>query len=235
MTIYYNEIDEYAANWLRNLIKAGHIAPGEVDTRSIEHVAADDLVGYKQCHFFAGIGGWSLAARMAGYSDDDQLWTGSCPCQPYSIANVTNGGQEDKTTNDTCYRNSSASSRSASLQESLGNKFQMRLVRAGLTKPLGVWKRLDTPAGRSYFQLFLSARDMKESGFIGWPTPAARDGKDISRSNAFLSARSRHFPSMATRWLTLGLPWTAISAVYCLAMGYPSCWNEVRLKDTETP
>ena len=31
MTAYYNEIDPYAAQWLRNLINAGHIAPGIVD------------------------------------------------------------------------------------------------------------------------------------------------------------------------------------------------------------
>lgn len=40
---YYNEIDSFAAQWLRNLIAAGHIAPGEVDERSIEDVTPDDL------------------------------------------------------------------------------------------------------------------------------------------------------------------------------------------------
>lgn len=29
MAAYYNEIDPYAAEWLRNLIHAGHIAPGD--------------------------------------------------------------------------------------------------------------------------------------------------------------------------------------------------------------
>ncbi len=56
---YYNEIDPFAAQWLRNLIAAGHIAPGEVDERSIEDVTPDDLRGFTQCHFFAGIGVWS--------------------------------------------------------------------------------------------------------------------------------------------------------------------------------
>ena len=31
MTADYNEIEPYAAQWLRNLIAAGHIAPGDVD------------------------------------------------------------------------------------------------------------------------------------------------------------------------------------------------------------
>jgi hypothetical protein len=38
MTAYYNEVDKYAAQWLRNLIAAGHIARGDVDERSIVDV-----------------------------------------------------------------------------------------------------------------------------------------------------------------------------------------------------
>lgn len=83
---YYNEIDPYAARWLRNLIAAGHIAAGDVDERSIEDVRPDDLRGYAQCHFFAGIGVWSYALRLAGWDDDRSVWTGSCPCQPFSAA-----------------------------------------------------------------------------------------------------------------------------------------------------
>lgn len=92
MTAYYNEFDPYAAQWLRNLIAAGHIAPGDVDERSITDVQPDDLNGYTQCHFFAGIGGWSYAARLAGWPDDRPLWTGSPPCQPYSVGSVGHGG-----------------------------------------------------------------------------------------------------------------------------------------------
>ncbi|MCQ4271032.1 DNA cytosine methyltransferase [Pseudomonas kuykendallii] len=83
---YYNEHEPYAAQWLRNLIEAGHIAPGDVDERSIEDVHPDDLKPYTQCHFFAGIGVWSLALRRAGWPDDRPVWTGSCPCQPFSTA-----------------------------------------------------------------------------------------------------------------------------------------------------
>lgn len=83
---YYNEIDPFAASWLRNLIKEGLIADGDVDERSIADVDADDLRGFRQCHFFAGIGGWSYAMRLAGWPDDRPVWTGSCPCQPFSVA-----------------------------------------------------------------------------------------------------------------------------------------------------
>lgn len=86
MVAYYNEIDPHAAQHLRNLIDAGHIALGVVDTRSIEDVTPDDLKGFRQCHFFAGIGGWSLALRRAGWPDDRPAWTASCPCQPFSAA-----------------------------------------------------------------------------------------------------------------------------------------------------
>ncbi|MFY3433946.1 DNA cytosine methyltransferase [Achromobacter mucicolens] len=46
----------------------------------------DDLRSYTQCHFFAGIGVWSYALRRAGWPDDRPVWTGSCPCQPFSAA-----------------------------------------------------------------------------------------------------------------------------------------------------
>ena len=86
MTAYYNEHDPYAAQWLRNLITAGHIAPGEVDERDVQDVRPSELDGYTQCHFFAGIGVWSLALRRSGWPDDRPVWTGSCPCQPFSAA-----------------------------------------------------------------------------------------------------------------------------------------------------
>lgn len=95
-TAYYNEIDPYAAQWLRNLIAAGHIAPGIVDERSIEDVHPSDLAGFTQCHFFAGIGVWSYALRRAGWPDERPVWTGSCPCQPFSAAGQGAGFADER-------------------------------------------------------------------------------------------------------------------------------------------
>jgi len=83
---YYNENEPYAIEWLRNLIAAGLIPAGDVDSRSVSDVRPDDLKGYTQAHFFAGIGGWAYAARLAGWPDTRPLWSGSCPCQPFSSA-----------------------------------------------------------------------------------------------------------------------------------------------------
>lgn len=86
MAAYYNEFDRDSAAWLRELIKSGLIAPGDVDERSIVDVQAADLLGYRQHHFYAGVGVWSYALRCAGWPDDRPVWTMSCPCPPFSAA-----------------------------------------------------------------------------------------------------------------------------------------------------
>ena len=96
MSAYYNEIDPYAADWLRNLIKSGHIADGVVDERSISDVRPNELQEFTQCHFFAGIGIWSHALRSAGWADDRPVWTGSCPCQPFSQSGTRKGVLDER-------------------------------------------------------------------------------------------------------------------------------------------
>lgn len=93
---YYNENHIPTAYWLRKLIAEGHLPAGDVDTRSIEDVAPEDLDGYTQHHFFAGIGGWALALKLAGWPVDEPIWTGSCPCQPFSSAGEKAGFADER-------------------------------------------------------------------------------------------------------------------------------------------
>jgi len=93
---YYNEFDPKAAAWLRELINYNLIPAGVVDTRSITEVKPHDLKNYTQCHFFAGIGGWSLALQLAGWDSTRPVWTGSCPCQPFSTARKQLGQHDER-------------------------------------------------------------------------------------------------------------------------------------------
>ena len=96
MAVYYNDADPAACAWLRELIAAGLLPAGEVDGRSILEVTPSDLRGFAHCHFFAGIGGWPYALRLAGVAGDLSVWTGSPPCQPFSQAGQRKGQDDDR-------------------------------------------------------------------------------------------------------------------------------------------
>lgn len=93
---HYNEIDPFCVEWLRELMKSGLITEGEIDERSIEDVRPIDLRGFRRCHFFAGIGVWDYAIRNAGWPEDVEVWTGSCPCQPFSAAGKRDGFDDER-------------------------------------------------------------------------------------------------------------------------------------------
>jgi DNA (cytosine-5)-methyltransferase 1 len=78
------------------LIVAHRLTPGRIDDRSIRDVKPADLAGATRAHFFAGIGGWDLALQLAGWPDDVPVWTGSCPCQPFSSAGKKAGFSDDR-------------------------------------------------------------------------------------------------------------------------------------------
>jgi DNA (cytosine-5)-methyltransferase 1 len=95
VNVYYNEFDPFAAAWLQKLMDADLIPSGVIDTRSIHDVQPEDVIGYDQCHFFAGIGGWAYALRLSNWGDRP-VWTGSPPCQPYSTAGKQKGKNDDR-------------------------------------------------------------------------------------------------------------------------------------------
>lgn len=93
---YLNEWSPFATQWCRNLAEAGEIPDCVVDETDIRLVTGDRLNEYNQCHFFAGIAGWPLALKLAGVPADFPVWTGSCPCQPFSAIGKRKGKSDER-------------------------------------------------------------------------------------------------------------------------------------------
>lgn len=92
---YYNENDPNACAWLGELQKQAVIKPGKIDPRSICDVKAEEIANFRTVHLFAGIGGWDYALTLADWPEEREIFTVSCPCQPFSVQG-TNGGLLDE-------------------------------------------------------------------------------------------------------------------------------------------
>lgn len=180
---YYNEIDPFAAQWLRNLMSAGLIAQGVVDERSISDVKPAEIQEFTQCHFFAGIGVWSYALRSAGWHDHRPVWTGSCPCQPFSSAGKGNGFLDERH----LWPHWFHLIQMCRPIEILVSKLQARTDLLGSTLFKLTWKNRDTPTQHSIYALRASVlrTSGKDSGSMqgeGLPTPQAVDASGTARA-----------------------------------------------------
>jgi len=98
MRVAYNELDPFAAQWLRNLVAAGHIPAGDVLEADVRKLPVDAVRDARHAHFFAGVGMWAHALELAGWPSHAgaPVWTGSCPCQPFSIARRGRGFDDER-------------------------------------------------------------------------------------------------------------------------------------------
>jgi DNA (cytosine-5)-methyltransferase 1 len=94
--ILYNDIEPYVCEWVENLCAAGELPAGDVWCESIKELDHERLRPYTQAHFFNGIGGWPLALKLAGWPPARPVWTGSCPCQPFSQAGKGQGADDPR-------------------------------------------------------------------------------------------------------------------------------------------
>ena len=226
MAAYYNENDPYAAQWLRNLIQAGHIAPGDVDERSIVDVRSYDLRGYGQCHFFAGISGWSLALRLVGWPDDRPVWTASVPANRTPLLRLLMA--ERKATAITaifgqyffpiareCHPPVLFGEQvSAAIKWGWWDRAALDLEGASYAAASAVLRADAVGADHERKRLYWLAYTDGER----WQGHQSQNGISVAAAPPF----AINGDSLVER----GVPWQAITPIYCLAMGYPSKWNE---------
>lgn len=173
---YYNEIDPYAAQWLRNLIKAGHIAPAML-TNGVLRMSNPMI-------YENSLSAISLQESASGHMHCDKLdgLTTSQSGQALALANLS--ARQAKAAglmmSGTCGPHSFTSSSSAGRQQCLVSRLQAKTALHGSTLYKLTWKVRITPQQRSIFALRASVRRTSGSAFSGWPTPTTRDCKGVS-------------------------------------------------------
>jgi hypothetical protein len=161
---YYNEIDPFAAQWLRNLIAAGHIAPGEVDERVLKmsHLTtSEDLPSATFSPVSASglIPSGSPDGLTIALSGQDPARASLSARQAKAMGLLTSG---------TFGLTSSTSSASADLSMSLANRLQAVTQTHGSTLYKQTWKEWDTPSGLCRLRQRASVRHTSENGPTGW-------------------------------------------------------------------
>ena len=127
--------------------------------------------------------------RMAGWPDERPVWTGSCPCQPFSAAGRRGG---TTLTTVTYGRNSIGSLASADLQQSLANRLQVKTASLGSTLFRLIWKERTTPSGRRICALRASAHRTLGNGWFSWPTACVSDSKGVAGAVTATATRTEN-------------------------------------------
>lgn len=96
MRTLYTDVDGYLCEWMRNLIADKLLPSGDVLCEDVRKLQSAKLSDYTQVHLFAGIGGWGLSAKLAGWPDQFSLITASVPCQPFSRAGLRKGLSDER-------------------------------------------------------------------------------------------------------------------------------------------
>jgi DNA (cytosine-5)-methyltransferase 1 len=208
---YYNELDPFAAQWIREMIGLGVLPPGEVDQRSIKDVTPHDLEGFRHCHFFAGVGGWAYAAKLAEWPDDLRLWTGSCPCQPFSTAGEGRGHDDPRDLWPHFFRLIRARRPAHVVGEQVAGKAGLGWldrVRADLARQDYASRGVDIPAcavdapnirSRLYWRAMADAQRLGLGGRPGQPCGDVADGPQARRPQGADGPAERHGGGLADR------------------------------------
>ncbi|KOC24165.1 hypothetical protein GL58_04215 [Comamonas testosteroni] len=223
---YYDEVNPFVAKWLRNPIAAGHIAPGDVDERSIEDVRADDLAGYGQCHFFAGLAGWPLALRIARIASAPGIWTGSPHARTTASPQPSVGDALDSQVHEADWPTHGSTSSPRASPRASASRMSLASAR-GLPRSPVVWDSLATEcadpndrlrtlvrliyAGECGLLPTVAARDFRSPGAPNHPRRSATRGQPLPETF------SSPVPAELARWM----------------MGFPPEWAQCM--PTETP
>ncbi len=123
-------------------------------------------------------------------------------------------------------------SRSASLQKSLENRLQAKLVGRGSRLYALTWKRWDMQSGPQICALRASVLPRSGNGSSGWQTPTTRDGKGQSgKGNRIKRGKNGrlHVANLCDQIVDLGRPDLVRSTSFRnWLMGYPESWEAAR-------
>jgi hypothetical protein len=173
VSAYYNEHDAKTAAWLRELIKAGLIADGEVDTRSIEDVRPDELRSFTD----SAISSPALAdGALRFVSLDGPTIAPSGPAVVPASLSARQAKAMGLLTSGTYGLPGIGSSNSVALSSSFGEQVESPAGRAWLDLVSTDLEGLATPAGRSISLLRASGRRVSGNACSGWPTAKTPTG-----------------------------------------------------------